>query len=273
MAHSYLLYCDESGQRNYGPKTDPYFVVAGVLASADEVPHLEDEIRGLKRAFWGAPEIEIKSNWIRQPKERQKHYVDKHGVDLPEINELMTALLKWMRKAPLTLLAGVVDKPQMESKYAQPHYAGAVAYTLTLQRYQKYLNKAKSTGSVIFDDPSGKSPGGHDWRVLLQRQHLRLRKHGCPYTGLQFDALGALSFSDSASSVLVQVADLVAYNTFRQFRDHGKQYDEPGIKRLSLYQHFANMLPMFDQGPNRVFAGYGVAKWPLRSKHGWVVPK
>lgn len=33
MTHSHLIYCDESGQRDYGPKTDDYFVVAGAVAS------------------------------------------------------------------------------------------------------------------------------------------------------------------------------------------------------------------------------------------------
>lgn len=273
MPHSHLIYCDESGQRDYGPKTDRFFVVAGVVVAADEAPHLEDEIKGLKRAYWGAPNAEIKSNWIRQPKERQKHYTEKLGIGLNEINELVDALIKWLHKAPVIFLAGVVDKPSMQEKYKSPHYSGGVAYTMLLQRYQKLLEKQDSTGSVVFDDPSGKSPGGFEWRDLLQKQHAKLKKHGCPYTKLAFDRLGALTFADSAGSTFVQVADIVSYNTFRQFRDYGDIYDSEGAKSLPLYDHFARVLPMFDSSPSGIFAGYGVAKWPLKSKNNWLITK
>ena len=272
MASSYLVYADESGQREYGPKTDPYFVVAGVLLDATEAPHLEDEVRGLKRTFWGAPDAELKSNWIRQPHERDKHYTVPLGVGVKEIDELLTALYRWLHRVPVTVLAGVVDKPLMKLRYTAPHYAGGVAYTMMLQRYQKYLSKHSATGSVIFDDPSGKSPGGFAWRDLLQKQHSSLKKSGCPYTHTEFPDVGALSFTNSAHSPFVQIADLVAYNIFRQFRDHGSVYDEPSAKSLPLYEHFAKVVRLFDLGPNRVFAGYGLAKWPVSFKNRWAAP-
>lgn len=106
MADAFLAYCGESGQRDYGPKTDKFFVVASVLVPATDAPHLEDEIRGLKRTFWGNPDIEIKSNWIRRPTERQKRYTDPHGIDLKEIDQLISALYRWLPRSPLTLLAG-----------------------------------------------------------------------------------------------------------------------------------------------------------------------
>ena len=59
MPDSHLEYCDESGQRAYGPKTDEYFVVAAVLVPAQDAPHLEDEVRGLTRASWGKSDIEL----------------------------------------------------------------------------------------------------------------------------------------------------------------------------------------------------------------------
>jgi len=269
VATSFLAYCDESGQREYGPKTDKYFVVASAIVPATDAPHLEDEIRGLKRAFWGSPDIEIKSNWIRQPAEREKHYTNPHGVGLKEIDALVTALYSWLAKSPVTLLAGVVDKPLMQSKYTTPHYAGTVAYTMFLQRFQKYLTKKTATGSVVFDDPSGKSPGGREWRTLLQGLHARLKKNGCPYTKTAFPDVGPVTFADSAATVFVQIADLVAYNTFRQFRTYGKEWEEPSGNTLPLYDHFDRIAALFDQGPQRQFDGYGVAKWPFVKKVGW----
>lgn len=269
MAGSYFAYCDESGQRDYGAATDPYFTVAAVITPGTDAPHLEDEIRGLKRTFWGSPDIEIKSNWIRQPHERKRRYADPHGISSKDIDDLVAALYRWLHKAPLSLIAGVVDKPLMQERYTSPHYAGGVAYTMFLQRFQKYVSKRTAEGAVVFDDPAGKSPGGHEWRALLQKQHARLIRDGCPYTKTKFAAIGPLTFADSRASPLIQVADLVAYNTFRQFRDHGAAWENPRLMKLPTYAHFESILNMFDKGPGNEFAGFGVAKWPLRTKVAW----
>jgi Protein of unknown function (DUF3800) len=271
MPTSYIAFCDESGQRDYGPKTDKFFVVASVLVAADEVSHLEDELRGLKRAFWGNPDIEIKSNWIRQPSERQKHYTAKHGLGPKEVDELVAAVYRWLKKSPLVALAGVVDKPMMESKYgSNAHYAGGVAYTMFLQRYEKFLGKTSSTtGNVVFDDPAGKSPGGFEWRDLLKKQHAKLKKFGCPYTKTKFDRVGAMTFADSASSVFIQIADLISYNTFRQFRSYGKEWEHPTETKWPLYPYFEELSHLFDRGPKQQVTGYGLVKWPVERKVIW----
>jgi len=266
VAGSFFAYCDESGQRDYGRGTDPYFVVAAVIASGADAAHLEDEIRDLKRTFWGSPEIEIKPNWIRRPVERKRKYLDPHGLMPKDIDDLVAAVYRWLSKAPVCLLAGVVDKPLMQKKYSSPHYAGGVAYTMLLQRFQKYTTKRGASGAVVFDDPSGKSPGGHAWRLLLQRQHARLLKEVCPSTGTRFGSMGPLTFTDSKASPLVQIADLIAYNTFRQFRDHGAAWEDPKLNRLPTYSHFERVLGLFDTGPGKELAGYGVAKWPVNVK-------
>lgn len=269
MAESFIAYCDESGQRDYGRGTDDYFVVVAVAVEATAATHLEDEIRGLKRAFWGSPEIEIKSNWMRQPKERKKHYTDPYGLARQDVDALVSALYRWLHQAPLHLLAGVVDKPRMQAKYSKPHYAGAVAYTMLLQRLQKYVSKRDATAMIVFDDPAGKSPGGHAWRDLLQWHHSRLKKHGCPYTKTDLMSIGPLALVDSRTSPFVQIADLVAYNVFRQFRDHGKAWEDASLTGLPTYNYFLEMLPLFDKGAGGVFAGYGIAKWPVETKIPW----
>jgi hypothetical protein len=189
-----------------------------------------------------------------------------HGFDLKEINALISALYLWLPRSPITLLAGVVDKQLMQGKYKNPHYPGAVAYTMFLQRFQKFLSKRSATGCVIFDDPSGKSPGGFEWRKLLNRQHNLLKKNGCPYTETTFPDVGPVTFADSKVTVFVQLADLVAYNTFRQFRTYGKEWEDPKVIQMPTYEHFKYIAGSFDVGPSRRLDGYGIAKWPVLTK-------
>lgn len=274
MAKNYTIYCDESGQRSYGKGTDPYFVIAGLVVDAEESFQLESEIKGLKRAFWGSPDIEIKSNWIRLPEQRMKHYTKPYGVKKRDINALVSALYKWFTQAPIHLLASIVDKPLMLKTYkADAHYPGAVSYTFLLQRFQKYLEKRGSDGNVVFDDPSGKSPGGFEWRDLMGRQHRKLKNDGDPYTGTKLKKIGKLIFVDSKGSCLIQAADLVAYNVFRQFREYGKAWENSRLTTLPTYEFFQKMLPLFDKGLGGVFSGYGVIKWPISKKVEWVVDK
>ena len=268
----YVLFCDESGQRDYGPKTDRYFVVAGVAVKEADVENLNDELRGLKRAFCGVPNLELKSNWIRIPDMRRKHYLDKHGLAPSDIDALVDSVIKWVRNAPITFIAGVVNKPGMEDKYVKPHYPGTVAYTLTMQRFQGFLNTKGGDGDVVFDDPAGKSPKGNEWRELLRRLHGRLRRDGCPYTGNDLDDIGAFSLADSAEETFVQIADIVSYNTFRQFRDHGTAYDNPATDTLMLYPQFSEIAGKFHQRA-KVFAGEGIALWPASSRNKWKVPQ
>jgi len=270
MAPTYRAFCDESGQRDYGPGTDRYFVVAAVVVPLAEAEDLAVELAGLKRAYWGVTDVELKSNWIRQPGERQKHYLDPYGVSLADINSFVDGLYRWICNSPVKLLAGVVDKLLMQNRYISPHYPGGVAYDMFLQRFQKFLAKRHGTGDVHFDDPSGKSPGGSTWRTLLQKQHTRLKRFGCPYTQATFPNVEDLAFVDSAKQPFVQVADVVAYNTFRQFRDHGADWEKAGAKSLPLYSHFAEVVPAFDTGPGGEFSGFSVAKWPIETRVRWV---
>ena len=99
------------------------------------------------------------------------------------------------------------------------------------------------------------------------------RNNGCPYTRTTFERVEDLAFEDSSAEVFIQVADIVSYNTFRQFRDHGADWENDSLKSLPLYEHFAEIAPVFDRGPSGEFAGFGVAKWPIQRRVGWMLKK
>ena len=109
-----------------------------------------------------------------------------------------------------------------------------------------------------------------------------LRNHTEQLTKSGSRLLKSLSFScpqppprfvDSAGSDMVQVADLAAYNVFRQFRDYGEQWETsggPGTK-LPMYGYFDRLTPKFRQGPDNRVQGFGIVKFPLRKRVLWGV--
>jgi len=267
----YHAFLDESGQRDYDPATDPYYVVAGAICRTEHVDRFATELAGLKRSFFHDPSVEIKSHWLRQPAERKKHYLDPFNISEAKLVRFVDAVYDWISATDLVFIAGVLDKPQMIQQYRRPHYPSAVAYQVFLQRYQKFLASRHSAGAVTFDEMAGSSPGGLPWQTLLSRHHARLKRYGCNYTAITFDNLdAAMVFADSSQAPLVQLADLAAYNTFRQFRDHGAVWDNPTATKLPVYPYFNRMLPRFHQSPDGVFAGFGVAKMPTKAIHRWV---
>lgn len=79
----YVLYIDDSGTkeyavsaRDYGTKGNSrYFVFGGVLIQITEAGRLIERIKTLKSVLFGTDRVEIKSNWLRIPKEREARVV------------------------------------------------------------------------------------------------------------------------------------------------------------------------------------------------------
>ncbi len=272
MITRYHAFLDESGQRRYGRGTDRYFVVAGAISHSKKYKGYSYELKGIKRAFFGEPGVEIKSHWLRRPEKRKAKYLDVYGISDKMLDEFVEAIYNWLLATDLVVIAGVIDKEQMVEQYVNPHNPSSLGYQVFLQRYQKFLAPRHSQGAITFDKVSGTTLKGRQWQDLLDKHHCRLKVKGCQYTNTSFPNIGdSLAFSNSATEPLLQIADLAAYNTFRQSRDFGHIWDDPSSKELPVYQYFDLMLPRFYQDHNGVFAGFGVAKMPLRSKHRWMV--
>jgi hypothetical protein len=270
----YHAFLDESGQRETGTGTDRYYVVAGVIVSASSVDRYKLEMGGLKRAFFRTHLVEIKSNWLRQPRERSRHYLIPYKIDENRLSQFVSVIYDWLLATDLILIAGVVDKVDLEKQYAHPHHPSALAYQMFLQRYQRFLAKRRVKGSVTIDHVEGGTKAGNKWKDLLSRQHRLLLKNGCNYTSTKFlNISDTLSFCDSSHSEGIQLADLVAYNVFRQFKDHGHCWENPTLESLPVYQYFGNMLPRFDHNGDGVFAGFGIAKLPTHRAVKWRIPE
>ena len=67
----YLFYIDESGEREY---TSPgrYFVLTALGVRDRDWKLLNTDVLTLKRTYFGDVGIELKSNWLRIPTERQR---------------------------------------------------------------------------------------------------------------------------------------------------------------------------------------------------------
>jgi hypothetical protein len=265
------IYIDDSGEKEYGEKTSRYFVYAGVVVNRAEERALSDEIDSLKRETFGTANVEIKSNWLRQPKERKRRYCDPFGLTDDALTQFVDRVYTFMQSDRLTYVAAAVDKPQMIEKYGEKrYYPSALAYQFILQRYQKHCGQSGAVGYVTIDDMDGSSPKKNQWRALLSNQHERLKKDGCRFTALRFDNVAPRAlFAASSRFNLLQIADLIAYNVFRQFRQYGDAWDRPNTAMLPVYGRLETVMGRFMRSVDGQVAGWGIVKWPKITSTRW----
>ena len=279
---SHVLYIDDSGTKEYAENTEEYdrqkrgksryFVFCGALLSMAATSRLSSELVRLKLEYFGEETVEIKSNWLRQPHERRQRYLLPYDLTEARLSQFVEDLYEVVNKADLVFIAAIIDKLHMQEQYApNPWYAPAVAYEIVLQRVQNDLQPGESV-AVIIDDMTGATPKGNQYKRNLKAQHLMLKQYGGKLMGgFSFPCLTTLKFVNAASSQVVQLADLAAYNVHRQFVDYGEQWEQDGLQTLSTYPHFDKISKKFRKDETGRVQGYGIVKFPLRHRVRWSV--
>lgn len=280
---SHVLYIDDSGTKEYANDPDEYdkslrgntryFLFCGVLCTTVAAGNFKDQIVALKSQYFGTAEVEVKSNWLRNPKERQKRYLDAYPISQERLTDFVNQYYDLISKAEISFIAAVVDKKHAQEKYPNPYYAPAISYELLLHRVQLELGEPASL-AVIIDDMTGKTPKGNQFKRNLISQHLSLKQRGGQVVrGFKFPMLSTQKFINSALSHLVQVADVAGYNVYRQFVDHGENWETSPPEKLPTYDHFMKIAHKFRQDENRRVQGYGIVKFPMLRRVPWALTK
>lgn len=275
MSH-YIFYIDDSGTKEYAAKptnysyrgNTKYFCFGGVLIERDQNAILGEQISNHKKTYFGTDQVEIKSNWLRIPKERNSRYLQKYSLTDHRLTEFVESLYEIVSSTNLQLMAAIINKEHMQEDYENPWYPPALAYEVLMQRVvQEVLSP--NTVSIVVDDMDGATPKGNQYKANLKAHHKSLRQTGSRLkNGLDWGPLQGIKFIDSAKSHHIQVADIVAYNVYRQFVEHGELWENKVNKELLTYSWFEKLAPKLRNSEGRI-QGYGVVKMPLRHRVRW----
>lgn len=275
-----LLFIDDSGTKEYASDSSQYrpagntryFVFGGVLLSDLEASRLAQTLQAIKVDTFGTPDVEIKSNWLRMPHERSRRYLTPFGLKDENLRSFSNRYYDTISSADLLLVAAVVDKPEMQRIYPTPWYAPAMAYEVLTQRIVQEVRLPQIV-RTSFDNMSGATPAGNQFRTNLERHHSQLCKEGSRLVkGLNYGVLHPrLRFLDSARSDLIQVADLVAYNVYRQFVEHGEAWEDSNLRQLPTYEWFARLGHKFRHDGSGRVQGFGIVKAPLTQRVQWTL--
>jgi uncharacterized protein DUF3800 len=279
----YQLFVDDSGTREYDDNKNYttsgkslYFAYGAILVEQNVGSQLVPRLRKLKRLLFGTADVEVKSNWLRMPHERVRRYIQPFGITEQALTQFTDDYYSLMVKAPIVLLGSVVNKLQMQEKYAQPWYAPTAAYEWLMQRAVQAVPDG-SRLSVTIDDISGKTPKNNKYKEMVAKHHARLRARGSSLQPeISFECLdGPARFVLSHHSDMIQAADLVSYCVQRQFRDYGDEWETPSPDggSLPMYPYFERISDKFRRDAAGRVQGFGIVKAPLIKRVRWVVTK
>lgn len=220
----HILYVDESG--SVGNPNEQFFILAGVSVFERGLYHqmkeIDDLVGGL--GLGDAQEIELHGNVMYQghePPWRSMKRVDREII----LRRALATL--GPKKAAIRLFAVAVDKSSVS-----PRDPVEIAFEEICNRFNLFLGRqnnraspqAGQRGLIVMDDMKHEKP--------LQALARHFRINGGRWG--QFRNLAEVPlFADSKASRLVQLADLVAYATWRKYEHKDGRF-------------FDDLIPMFD---------------------------
>ena len=227
----YLFYIDESGEIAYNSGSK-YFVFNALGINANDWKSINHKVNELKTAIFktsAAPILEVKSNWIRFPREREKHEYLANLSEV-ELTQLSCGLMDIIVNNNCTLISIVINKDSLLRHYGinkpEPNIF-AIQYLLErISLFMEY-NHPKEQAIVIMDKCSDSI------EKMLNKTHTLQIEEGYSWKALT-NIIENIMFVDSQYNNFIQLTDLCAYNVNRAFKD-----DNPD------YTFFKRLLPKF----------------------------
>jgi uncharacterized protein DUF3800 len=230
----YFFYFDESGSRDPSigtaakPKDHLYVLLAVGMFERQWFP-FDRSIANLKleladylwrdgKGRFELADCEVKSNWVRNPKERAKKSPFLNALNEADMTRLTECFFDQAQAHKTIIMATVIDKRHLLS-YMDHEKLHKKAYEFLLERIEHYMaeNHPKHLALTVMDDTSKELNRAvamkHAFFQRSGNQNMRFR-HIVEYP----------FFTRSELSNGVQLADLLAYNVYRAFRDENFEY-------------------------------------------------
>ena len=227
----FLFYIDESGEIAYNSGSK-YFVFNALGIDSNNWKNINQQVNNLKTAIFqseNAPILEVKSNWIRFPQERNKR---KYLASLSpeELKQLSNGLFDIIVNNDCVLISTVINKDSLLRQYGinkQDPNIFAIQYLM--ERISLYMDiNHKRDNAIIAMDKCSDSI-----EKMLNKTHTLQLEDGYSWKGIK-NIIENIMFVDSQYNNFIQLTDLCAYNINRAFKD-----DNPN------YEFFQRILPKF----------------------------
>jgi len=290
----YKVFVDESGSKDYinpysrefvdnpplfskYPKfwQDNYFVLCGVRLKQEDIGTVNDEINALKQSYFGTHNVEVKSDWLRNPNQRRKHYLKPFEMTAEKLNTFGDTFIDLIarHRQTLKIIAIVFDKRFFGDAKRQKEEGHPLLKTT--QVLFERLEYSSGYNIVTFDQMESSLRMTHGKHNKILNIHSKNLGMDVIYVD-QYTHVTDIQFKKSSNENFLQVADLCAYNIFRQFCGYGREWfgyqkDGKGNVTMQYYKYFDKIRCNFAYHPihrNKV-RGVGLTCLPDSEKISW----
>ncbi len=241
-----------------------YFVLAGLHVSREAIAAINPLINAAKEKYFGTKFVEIKSEWLRNPHQRRKRYLDPFRMEESTLRSFVEE--EWYGffaryPAEVQIQAFVLDK----RFYYRKRFKVSPFQELVQVLFDRVELHPHAQCEIMFDQmeadiQSTKHRQGTVLKISKQELDLHSFSQKYSHTGIRFEK--------SLSSNFLQLADTAAYNVYRQFVQRGDSWEGADGDTLREYAYFSRIEKNFYCVKGRV-AGYGIVIVPDVLKKGW----
>lgn len=244
----FLCYIDETGnrdprlkipQKNGSEKEGDWLYVLTALCIFEQRWHtlekpinrhklaLIERIRRDKGLALQLSDCEVKSNWLRQSKERENHPFLQH-LSAQDLTALTNCYFDRLAAVRATIFSVLVDKRQLPGGTTQ-HDVHLRSWERLLENIENFMRirHRKHQAIMINDDVS------RQMNQMLAMSHAALLDRGTRRDTWLRHICEMPMFVRSELSAGVQLADLCSYNIYRAFRTGDLKY--PFFARIAPY--------------------------------------
>lgn len=226
-----VVYFDEV---KYAAGKQRYYWLGGVVASAEVISNLENQVAALSTQLFGTPNLTRDTEFhAADIFHRKKNFKD--WPDIAKRLEVIKDLLTILNAAPIGKIFVRIEPEKMVATDIERK-----AFMFFTERVELYLRAAKSPGILIGDRENDRVSG--TFAEILSRY----RSSGTPYAyGTQLTHLiDTVHFTDSHHSRMLQLADLYVWTM--QFYVGGDNTSYPRSTLAEFIRASTNIL-----GPHR----------------------
>ena len=257
----YFFYFDESGSRDPSigtpekPKDHLYVLLAVGMFEYQWRPfdnaismlklELADHLHQAGKDRFELADCEVKSTWVRNAGASKRRSPFLHALSTDDLTSLTDIYYQQVVERKTRVIATVIDKRYLYEDTTQ-ETLHKTAYEFVLERIQNYMNEyhgRKHQALIVMDDTN------KQLNRTVAMKHALFQRVG--NQNMNFPAIVEYPFfTRSELSNGVQLADLLAYNVYRAFRDENL-----------AYPYFDMLLPNIYRGRNRAVL-HGLKVWP-----------
>lgn len=225
-----------------------------------------------KVEIFGTKYVELHSADLRNTHRMKKKYLDKYNITKEQLTDFIENFwYSLYTPENMQLIAIVVDKRYFKN----PRYDGKIPLEIAAEalfdRTELHPNRECK---IIFDQmdsqvKSRRRDQGKVFKIANTKIDLEDGKYENKYHHISVD------FDNSRNSNFLQLADMVAYNVWRQFVEFGNEWEKhvPKIHRkLPEYAYFTKIVNCFYcNDKNNRLSGVGIVKLPdpHNKRRGW----